>query len=469
MDAFSRKIPRGGLLSFLLMAVLLPAALCASHLTESGGSHALADSIKVMVSTYSISCAGRVDGRIDMLLLSGQTPVAFQWQNLSPAGGSGNGVIADALGLTSLDDLKPGLYRIDLTAADGTSAVYETQVTEPQPLVVQAVALSDFQGYAVACVDGFNGVAGMTLSGGTPGYSYFWSNGSFAPQAEHLSPGKYDVTVTDANGCTAKSAVLLDAPPPLKADVTVEGEKCFGENTGAIHIHSISGGIAPYQSSLEGGPFGSQTDWTDLEPGHYFLVIRDANGCDLQDGAVLPTGLEFTFSAGPDTAIFSGDTLHLQLSSDVPLSELHWSPANYAQATGPSAGLLFPYFTTTYTLTAIDTNGCAAVDELKVEVHRNRAVYAPNVFMPQGKEAGNRAFTLYTGGGVSEIALLQVYNRLGNRVFENTHFAPNQTSQGWQGDAGNHEAGAGVYFWYAVLRYTDGREEELRGDVTLLR
>ncbi|MEM6262568.1 MAG: T9SS type A sorting domain-containing protein [Bacteroidota bacterium] len=54
-----------------------------------------------------------------------------------------------------------------------------------------------------------NGTATVTVSGGTPPYTYVWSSGASVAQATGLAAGPYNVVVADANGCTSSYSVTV--------------------------------------------------------------------------------------------------------------------------------------------------------------------------------------------------------------------------------------------------------------------
>jgi len=66
----------------------------------------------------------------------------------------------------------------------------------------------------------------MTVSGGTPGYSYLWSNFDTAQSLTNLSAGLYKVIITDANGCKGYDSILITQPNPIVAVVTVTNAGC---------------------------------------------------------------------------------------------------------------------------------------------------------------------------------------------------------------------------------------------------
>ncbi|MBK9336031.1 MAG: hypothetical protein IPM98_05400 [Lewinellaceae bacterium] len=422
----------------------------------------------VQVSPMDVSCTGQTDGRLDFTLVSGAVPVAFQWANLS-GGTSGNGQLAQIGQNAALTNLPPGLYRLTFVASDGADTTVEHTIKNPPPLGGNLFLLTNFGGFPVACAYGGSGVALFDATGGTPPYAIQWSNGDQDIRADSLFAGPIAVSITDARGCSIVVDTVLQVPAPLDAKLVVEGETCLGQNSGSIRITMAGGGMPPYQFSLNGGPFSNKTDWMNLPPGPYFIQMQDAAGCLLPLAALLPSGLEFTLKLGADTTLFSGDTLRRAIVTNPAADTLIWRPAQGVQMLSATEALLFPAFTTTYHVTALNADGCSATDEVVVTVIRNRDLYVPNVFAPEAQIAENRMFTVFGSGGIRTVALLQVYDRFGRLWFENHNFPVNDAGSGWNGANNTDAAPVGVYLWRAVVLYTDGREMRLQGDVTLVR
>ena len=95
-------------------------------------------------------------------------------------------------------------------------------------------------------------------------------------------------------------------------------------------------------------------------------------------------------------------------------------------------------------------------------------VYIPNVIRP-GSEALNDRFTLYAGAGVDEIIDLQIFDRWGELVFENRHFAASMEQEGWDGTYRGEPLGPGVLVYFFRVRLIDGSERVFKGDLTILR
>lgn len=420
------------------------------------------------ISATPVSCFGRTDGSLELTLTSGSAPVNFQWNNLNN-GASGSGTLLILGQPVAVPNLSAGDYRLTLTGANGSTAVATSTIAQPSPFGGKLFVFGNFGGFPVSCVYDGTAVAVFNAFGGTPPYTYLWSNGDTDLRADSLMSGPLSVSATDANGCAFAMDTMLELPKPLDLRLEVVGETCFGQNNGSIRVASAQGGISPYRFSLNGGPLTASNAWVNLPPSPYFIQMEDAAGCTLDAAALLPSGLEFILKLGPDTAIFSGDTLRRFILTDPPAERLVWQPAYSLEVLAPDEVLLFPNFTTAYRVTAINADGCTASGVLTIEVIRQRDIYVPNVFAPKGDLTENQTFTVFGGGGIETVALLQVYDRVGRLWFENRNFPANTPSAGWDGAFHSSEAPSGVYLWRAIVRYTDGREILQQGDVTVVR
>ncbi|MFN9113521.1 MAG: hypothetical protein ACK5XN_25900, partial [Bacteroidota bacterium] len=89
----------------------------------------------------------------------------------------------------------------------------------------------------VSCFGGTNGSINLTVSGGF-GYSYSWTGpGGFTASTEdlnNLAAGNYQVTVTDANGCTTTASVTITQPEELSASISGTTVVCQGASAPSI-------------------------------------------------------------------------------------------------------------------------------------------------------------------------------------------------------------------------------------------
>jgi hypothetical protein len=88
----------------------------------------------------------------------------------------------------------------------------------------------------VSCNGGNNGSATVTASGGTPPYSYSWSNGQTTATATGLSAGIYTVTVTDANGLSYTDQITITVNPLPNVTVSNNANTLTANQAGASYL-----------------------------------------------------------------------------------------------------------------------------------------------------------------------------------------------------------------------------------------
>ncbi|HCW07982.1 MAG TPA: hypothetical protein DGG95_11535 [Cytophagales bacterium] len=115
----------------------------------------------------------------------------------------------------------------------------------------------------------------------------------------NLSPGSYQVVVTDAGNCTTSAtAVTISSPSGLTFSSSKTDVTCSGNSDGTITI-TVSGGTAPYQYSDDNGTtFQASNVFNSLAVGTYQLVAKDASGCQFSASVSIgqPTAVTFTFT-----------------------------------------------------------------------------------------------------------------------------------------------------------------------------
>lgn len=88
----------------------------------------------------------------------------------------------------------------------------------------------------------------------------------------------YTATTSDPSGCSATSAPVSITVNALPALTATPSDADFGQTNGSISA-TASGGVTPYQYSLDSGPYQASGDFTNLSPGTYTITVQDASGC----------------------------------------------------------------------------------------------------------------------------------------------------------------------------------------------
>jgi uncharacterized repeat protein (TIGR01451 family) len=144
-----------------------------------------------------------------------------------------------------------GLYCVTLGNEEG--CIIQECILQPDPpaapLEVELVVVEQPQ-----CPQDETGSISAIVTGGTPTYSFTWSNTGSSFDLTDLAPGTYSITVLDLNGCTTSAAIELT--PLLQADA---GPETVSTCESAIRI----GTTAPYTPALWFGSDAAQIEFYD--------------------------------------------------------------------------------------------------------------------------------------------------------------------------------------------------------------
>jgi gliding motility-associated-like protein/uncharacterized repeat protein (TIGR01451 family) len=225
-----------------------PAALTSSH------------------TQVNVSCFGGANGSINLTNGGGTPGYTYSWSN----------------GATTQDisGLSAGTYSVIITDLNGCTKSHSVTITQPAaPLSLTSSQVN------VLCYGNATGSIDVTPSGGTPNYTYSWSNGSLTQDISNLAAGTYVLTTTDSKNCTTTLTVTISQPAaPLSSSVVETNIACFGNSTGGVNL-TVNGGTTPYNFSWSNSALSE--DLNGLLPGQYIVTITDNNGCILKDTANL--------------------------------------------------------------------------------------------------------------------------------------------------------------------------------------
>ena len=167
-----------------------------------------------------------------------------------------------------LDTLAAGNYSIITREGVGCESVDTFVITEPTQLLLTDSVIK------VMCSGESNGEIYITAYGGTPDFTYLWSNSETNSYITNLNPGNYSVTVTDYNGCTSIFDTMLVAPTQMLISDSIYYQNHYGN----IKINTI-GGTPEYTYLWSNGVIEPVN--TNLISGGYFVTVTDANNCSL--------------------------------------------------------------------------------------------------------------------------------------------------------------------------------------------
>ena len=177
----------------------------------------------------------------------------------------------------SYTDLGPGAHNVIVRDANGCEFSVQATIATSTPPVAIETNTDD-----ATCGLNNGAVTIVNVSGGTAPYTYSVDGSPFGASANipDLAAGSHSVTVRDANGCEFTVDVdIMTSNGPTAIDITPTPAAC-GLDNGSFTINGTTGGIAPYQYSVDGGGFGATTSFPNLSAGTHSVTVRDANGCE---------------------------------------------------------------------------------------------------------------------------------------------------------------------------------------------
>ncbi|MCB9309183.1 MAG: gliding motility-associated C-terminal domain-containing protein [Lewinellaceae bacterium] len=279
--------------------------------------------------------------------------------------------------------------------------------------------------------------------------------------------GIYHLVVENLlNGCVAEDSIQVFRAPFLDTfNINLEHPKCVGE-LDFFEIDKILGGTAPYTLQLNNDIVS--LNGKSLESGEYHLQLTDTNLCVKSIDFTVIRPIEIVVDAGSDLEILRGESVKLSPSFSSNTSIFEWESNSTLDCLSCPEPEASPLESQVYVLTVYDENGCSAQDDVQVRVKFDKGVIAPNI-VNVSSHLNNRftIYPLYTS--VEEIEYIKIYDRWGNLVFMKEHLLSGDTSQGWDMTFGGQTCEEGVYIWIASIKYVDGSDETVSGDVTLIK
>ncbi|MFK7980194.1 MAG: SdrD B-like domain-containing protein, partial [Saprospiraceae bacterium] len=231
---------------------------------ESTASVTINDAVAIVTGLIgtNILCNGDNTGTVDALIVGGATPLSLAWSN-------------GATNVESINNLSAGTYVLTITDANNCTAIDSVTLTEPTALTAET------EGANVGC----NGAdhAHLTVTGGISPYTYLWDDAlnQTTDTAFNLVAGNYNVTVTDANGCTMVETIAIVESGAITCEIKVLNDiKTFNGSEGALGV-AVTGGSGNYTYHWNNGERDSVIN--DLSTNTYIVTITDETGCTCVD------------------------------------------------------------------------------------------------------------------------------------------------------------------------------------------
>ncbi len=427
--------------------------------------------LDVMVSKHNVSCFGLADGSFFLAILDGVGPYQLT--------GSFTDTLTSPTGPFAFTGQTAGRYDVKIEDAAGRMYIDTIDITEPTAILATAAITP------ARCAAFTNdGAIDLVVTGGSGVFEYFWSNGAKTEDIIDISPGDYQVTIADTNGCSSEIfdftvGYLNYAWAFAGYDTLI----CYGESL-----------------QLNGSP-GDTVRWVPMEdedvldfidnpeipnpiikPEYmsllYYRVYQ--NGCMAQDEIIIsvdgPNDFYFEDPNDEDQRedsviyLIEGETVTLDMHAvdwiiddTIYFKTIEWSPVDNFTMDPADSSLYYvnPTQSQTYTIVGITKNGCKTYKTIEVIVAGNLLIYTG--FSPNS-DGINDTWEIEHAIEYGDKIRVRVYNRWGELVFESKGYGGENA---WDGTRNGRLMPVGSYYY--IIDVKDGKSEPYTGTVTILR
>lgn len=312
----------------------------------SGTASVTINQIQINITTntqslQTILCNGDITGSATVTASGGIPQYSYIWSTNPVQNGD------------TIFGVGSGTYYVTITDSVGCIKSDSVVIGEPN-----AISIS-FNAPSYDCSTGLSGALTASVNGGTPNYHYQWNtsvNDTLA-SVNPTSPGTFNVSVTDDNGCNTSASYTITTNNQLSVNAGVSQIDCNGNANGSIQLTVVSGS-GNYTYVWTPSSLGTGSTVSNLSANSYSVTVNDTStGCSFSStySIVDPPTLTGTITsvnegcggspAGSASTSVSGGTgnYHYQWSSGAndTLSSVSNLTAN------------------TYTLTVTDDNNCS--------------------------------------------------------------------------------------------------------------
>ncbi len=294
------------------------------------------------------TCMGAGDGVIEITNISGGSPgYTIEWVGIP---GETDSILTNQL---------PGDYEAIITDTIGCSDTTSITLNDGPPLNITAVSTD------ISCIGEIDGTAEVTqVENGILPFAYLWDDPASQTDSlvNNLSPGTYQVVVTDGQGCIGTGSVQVNDAVPLELTVSSSDATCDDSDDGSATAQ-VSGGAPPY-SYLWNDPLAQTTESAvGLSLGTYSVIVTDDHGCtsELSVDVGAPMQDEININS-TDVSCFAGS----DGTADVSIVNGNVSDFSFLWSNNSTEVSILDLKAGQYLVTVTNSNGCTSIDSVLI-------------------------------------------------------------------------------------------------------
>ena len=251
----------------------------------------------------------------------------------------------------TFSSLSSGTYTLHIKDANGCTKDTIVVLADPAGMTPAAIVNSSL------CQTLANGQVTLSVSGGTPAYTYAMGAGGYvsSPVFISLAAGSYTFHIKDANGCVKDTTVAVSNTTHIAGTFAITPALCHAEANGIIMVNGTTG-LAPYTYAIGTTAYSTSNTFSSLAAGAYIFHIEDANGC-IGDTTVSMTQPSIVYPSinitSPSCAGYTNGLVNVTASGGTAPYTFSLNGGSFFTTTtftGLAAG--------TYTLTVKDAHNC---------------------------------------------------------------------------------------------------------------
>jgi len=380
----------------------------------------------------NISCFGAQDGSLNLNIIGGIAPVKLVWDDSTVAGNVRN-------------NLAPGSYTVTIVDSKPCTIKKTFIIIEPQPIILSVNTTNAFD-----CDNANSGAINLLVAGGTPPFTYSWSNGSTTEDLVNIPAGNYLVTVMDSRGCSKQAQYSINRPPPIVIEVVTKTDfDCDTKYIKQNFVAQVSGGVPTYLFEWSSGTVSGTNNeiMNTSQNGTAILYVTDAFGCksNYSFNVDVPTLGAASYNASSYSYLTYGN-----YSINDPIQFTNRASGDYLSmlwdfGDGTTSTELNPVHTfinpKDYVVTQTVTYpfGCIYVQKITFIVEKGYLLVVPNAFTPNDDNL-NDTFRPITKA-LKNVSL-DIYDTWGSLIYSET----GEILRGWDGKIKGQNAENGNYY-----------------------
>ncbi len=334
------------------------------------------NSLSLTISPSDVSCSGLTDGSAIINQGTGIEGLTVNWST-----GDTTQIISG---------LGTGAYSATVTDTNGCLAMEEFEITADSSLQI------GLTGSSINCAGIDDGRINASVIGraSNDGLTFLWNTSDTTASISNLTPGSYEVTITEPTGCFGVGGVSLNPADTIDITLTTVNPACMDTSgTGGI-IADVSGGSGIYSYNWNTGDTTSTIG--QLVAGTYILTVSDSEGCIHIDSTTLvnPPILNVTATATQAaTCIGTQDGIaDVQVSGGTTPYNINWNTG----LTTPTLSNLDPGI---YTVEVTDAAGCQTTDSVLILQNTTIDLVVTELSSASGESIADAVATVSATGG----------------------------------------------------------------------